>query len=611
MQSQPRLVGLLAAAVSAAVGILGTTCAIQAQCVLSFAAALNNPTATAPNFVVSGDFNGDGHPDLAVSNLSSNNVSILLGSATGTFQAAVNYPVGSFPDGIAVADFNGDGRPDLAVANASGGGISILLGSGNGSFLAAVNYTVGANCASIAVGDFNDDGRPDLAVTNYGGGHNYVSILLGVGNGTFQAPVNYNVGNGPDCVVVGDFNGDGRPDLAVANGNGTTVSILTGNANGTFQAAVNYNVGNSPKSIAVGDFNADGRPDLAVSNGNSNNVSILLGNAAGTFQPSVNYPVGNSPLSVAVGDFNGDSRTDLVVVDQLDATISVLLGNGNGTFQAATNFVTGSSPQTVAVADFNSDSRPDLAVVLFGNTVSTIMNTSFASFPSPTITQQPLPQLVQAGASAVFTVAAVGNGNPQPLAYQWRRNGTPLVNGGNISGVATSTLTISPATPADTASYDVLVSSPACSGAPLVTSSTAGVLAVADQCAGEVPVITSQPTGQNAQSGATVGFSMVASSPPQLGPVTYQWRRNGIALANGGGVLGCTSQFLTLSGVATTDSGAAFDCVVTNSCGSARSDPAGLSVHNQCGSADFNGDGDLGTDADIESFFRVLGGGNC
>jgi len=468
----------------AALGLLlATAIPALAQCQLSFAAAANYATGTQPRSVAVGDFNADGRPDLAVANTVSNSMSILLGNANGTFQGAVNYAAGSGPISVAVGDFNADGRPDLAVANYNDFGvastISIRLGNPDGTFQSRVTYGAGVGPRSTAVGDFNADGRPDLAVANEGS--NNVSILLGNVNGTFQGAVNYAVGFDPWSVAVGDFNADGRPDLAVANGD--NVSILAGNANGTFQAPVNYAAGSFPISIAVGDFNADGRPDLAVANNSSNNnVSILLGNANGTFQAAVNYAVGGSPSSVAVADFNADGRPDLAVANNSSNNVSILLGNVNGTFQAAFNYAAGFGPFSVAVGDFNADGRPDLAVTNFGpNTVSVLLNTG--SFPAPVILQQPASQTVQAGQIAALAVTANGFGNT--LTYQWRKNGVAVANGGNISGATSTTLFFTPALPGDTASYDVVVSAPTCAGGTQVTTSAAGVLGVTPSSAAQ------------------------------------------------------------------------------------------------------------------------------
>ncbi len=280
-----------------------------------------------------------------------------------SFQAAVDYTAGAQPNFVAAGDFNGDGRVDLVVANSASNNnnVSILLGNGDGIFQTAVNYTAGAGPTGVAVGDFNGDGKADLAVTN--GGSNNVSVLLGNGDGTFQAAVNYGTGTGPFFVAVGDFNGDGKADLVVANYGGTNVSVLLGKGDGTFSPAVNYNAGGAPESVAVGDFNGDGKADLVVvNNTDPGSVSVLLGNGDGTFQ-AVNYGLGlgNQPQAVAVGDFNGDGKADLAVTNY-GGNVSVLLGNGDGTFQAAVNYGLGTGLRAIAVGDFNGDGKADLVV---------------------------------------------------------------------------------------------------------------------------------------------------------------------------------------------------------------------------------------------------------
>jgi len=350
---------------------------------MPFNPAVNYGTGNMIYGVAVGDFDGDGAPDLAVTNFADNNVSILLGNGDGTFAAAVNYPAGTGPNFVAVGDFNGDGDLDLAVSNYNSHNVSILLGNGDGTFAAAVNYAVGSAPISVAVGDFNGDTNLDLAVSNWTS--NNVSILLGNGAGAFAAAVNYPAGTGVNFVAVGDFNGDTNLDLAVPNFADNNVSILLGNGDGTFAAAVNYAVGTGPTYIAVGDFNGDTNLDLAVSNWSGNNVSILLGNGAGAFAAAVNYAVGTNPWSVAVGDFNGDTNLDMAVVNNGSNNVSILLGNGDGTFAAAVNYAVGSAPRIVAVGDFNSDSAPDLAVTNFAdNNVSILLNTAPPTPPTVT-----------------------------------------------------------------------------------------------------------------------------------------------------------------------------------------------------------------------------------
>ena len=240
--------------------------------------------------------------------------------------------VGRFPTSVTAGDFNGDGNLDLAVINLGSHNVSVLLGNGDGTFRAAANYDVGFFPHSVTSGDFNGDGKPDLAVAS--SGSNNVSILLGNGDGTFQAALSYGVGRAPVSVTSADFNGDGKLDLVAANGSFDTfapegsVSVLLGNGDGTFQAAVNYDVGFLPLSVMSGDFNGDGKLDLAVANQKSNSVSVLLGNGDGTFRVAVSYSAGTGPASVTSGDFNGDGKLDLVTANTYGNNVSILLDTG-------------------------------------------------------------------------------------------------------------------------------------------------------------------------------------------------------------------------------------------------------------------------------------------
>jgi hypothetical protein len=330
---------------------------------------------TGPGALVSGDFDGNGGTDLAVANADSSSLSILLGNGDGTFQDQVWYAVGNAPDALVSGDFNGDGRLDLASANAASGDVSVLLGNGDGTFQDPVAYTVGSDPGAIVSGDFNGDGRIDLAVANLGSldsegnlvpGTNVVAVLLGNGDGTFQDPVTCAVGSYPDSLVSGDFNGDGRTDLAVANGFSKDVSVLLGHGDGTFQEQVTYAVGSYPDSLAAGDFNGDGRTDLAVANygsyPNPGTVSVLLSHSDGTFQDQVTYAVGSEPRALVAGDFDGNGRTDLAVVNGGSGDMSVLLGKGDGTFQKAVTRAAVSVPVALVSGDFDGDGRTDLAV---------------------------------------------------------------------------------------------------------------------------------------------------------------------------------------------------------------------------------------------------------
>ena len=250
------------------------------------------------------------------------------------------------------------------------------------NFAQAKNYATGESPASVAIGDVDGDGNADLAVANHVS--NNVSVLLNNGNGTFAAAVSYATGSGPASVAIGDVNGDGKADLAVANIGSRTVSVLLNNGSGTFAAAVSYATGVLPVSVAIGDVDGDGKADLAVVNSLSNTVSVLLNNGNGTFAAAVNYATGYSPFSVAIDDVNGDGKADLAVAIYSSNNVSVLLNQGNGTFAAPVNYATGSGPRSVAIGDVDGDGKADLAVAIrFSNTVAVLLNKGSGTFAAP------------------------------------------------------------------------------------------------------------------------------------------------------------------------------------------------------------------------------------
>jgi hypothetical protein len=344
---------------------------------------------------VAADFNGDGIPDLAI--LSDNGVVILLGNGDGNFTQAAKSPLAigasdSDNTSIAVGDFNSDGIADLIVTNtawSSSGSVGtaiVLLGNGNGTFTASAKspFATGKGAAFAAVADFNGDGNADLAVLN-GNGANTLTILLGNGTGGFSTSNPITVGNSPSFAVAGDFNADGKVDLAVANQGDNTVTILLGNGNGGFAAAKGspVSVGNNPISIAMGDINGDGKLDLAVANAGNAVVSILQGNNDGTFISATSQwiALSNSPQSISIGDFNGDGIADLVTIFQYSGTEAILLGNGKGIFTPVANPPAsgGYNPLAVAVGDFNGDGVADLVVTNANSTTASVQLTTAQS----------------------------------------------------------------------------------------------------------------------------------------------------------------------------------------------------------------------------------------
>ena len=225
--------------------------------------------------------------------------------------------------------------------------------------------TTGLAPYRMAQGDFNLDGKTDLAVANLGG--NTVSIFMGNGDGTFQAAQNVSVSSRPFSVSVGDFNGDGKPDLAVGFESSVGISILLGNGDGTFQAPRSTAAGSSSYGSVAGDFNRDGKLDLAVADYFSGRVFVLVGNGDGTFQPAVAYGVNGNPIFIRTADLDGDGNLDLVVGAFDGPSVSVLLGVGDGTFQPAQNYTAGNQGSDVAIADFNNDGKLDLIATSQGD----------------------------------------------------------------------------------------------------------------------------------------------------------------------------------------------------------------------------------------------------
>ncbi len=344
----------------------------------------------APMGIASGHFSTSGNVDLAVTDSSSSSVHILTGDGHGGFSTSSTVTVGSQPTGITQGDFNHDGKLDLAVTNAGSGNVSVLLGQGNGSFTVqspiSVGPSTGTGATSIIALDTTGDGNLDLVTANPLQGN--FAVLTGNGDGTFAAADYYQVPNGPAYVTAGDFNRNGKPDLAVTESTGGMVAVLRSNTLPTpvpggrsFTASASQPAGNGnmADSVATGDFNHDGFQDIAVSYLEDNAVRVLQGNGKGGFGPAATYAVGAQPYQVVSGDLNNDGYKDLVTVNTSINTkpgsISVLMNkaDGSGTFMPAQSYTVGWLPYGAAIGDLNGDGIADLAVTNYGDSTVSIL----------------------------------------------------------------------------------------------------------------------------------------------------------------------------------------------------------------------------------------------
>ena len=358
----------------------------------TFHAGPSRGTGHEPRYVAAGDFNRDGKMDLAVANALDQTVSIFLGQGNGSFQAGNSYCTSYYPESLIVTDYNGDGNLDIiqGAGDARGLGpgiesenIDILPGNGDGTFRGAISIPVAGSSITgtfLATGDFNGDGKLDAILNDKFGDILY--LAAGAGGGNFQAPVALPSlaagGNqtGPSGAVVGDFNGDGRLDLAVTEAFAGRVAVLLNSAAGLQLSGAFASGGAVPGPIAAADFNGDGRLDLAVVNAppddrtTPGNLTVFFGGGNGAFQLNHTYSAGSLPTAVAVADLNGDGKPDLVVTDESDpfveprvaGAVYVFLNDGHGGFGTPLKLTAGTYPYRVSVGDLNADGNPDLVV---------------------------------------------------------------------------------------------------------------------------------------------------------------------------------------------------------------------------------------------------------
>jgi hypothetical protein len=378
-----------------------------------------NPLGGIGGPVIAADLNGDGILDLVATVellTGGTDVGVLLGNGDGTFGAVQLYPDAGGVQGLQTGDFNGDGIPDLVTLALQSGNtpanVAVLLGNGDGTFRTPIVFNLNADAYDIAVGDFNGDGKLDVAVSEFF--ENRLQILLGNGDGSFRAREAFG-GRHPSGIAVGDFNQDGKLDLAVANGtvNPASISILLGNGNGSFQTPIELSGGFFAGTLLTADFNGDGILDLAGFSGTGPNgpVDVFLGKGDGYFQRPIHSSTEIFTENEVVGDFNGDGIPDLAVNGYDDdpnsrEVVSMLFGKGDGSFQSPHLIGTGVyNLEEMTAGDFNQDGRLDLALTTAGDYQNVFVLLSSPLLFSPTSVLWTEQQVVgQASAPATTTL---------------------------------------------------------------------------------------------------------------------------------------------------------------------------------------------------------------
>jgi len=353
---------------------------LGSQSIIASPGTIKIKVGKSPGSVEAADFNNDKFTDLAVTSETDSSVTVLLGNGKGGFTEAESSPffAGSIPNDISINDFNKDGNMDLAFANHEKKYLTVLLGNGKGNFTAApaspfpvkgIPHTHG-----IAAGNFNTDGRLDLATDSWG--NDQVEVLFGDSANLFsKTGMFFKVGKRPyQRLRAADINSDGVDDIVTTNSEGNNATILLANGKGGFYEAAGspFACGDAPFGIAIGDLNADGKLDLAIINspgsmaeGNGKNgLTVLLGDGTGKFitMKGSPYEAGKIPNRVAIGDVNGDGINDIVTSDNDSNKIYLFSMNKNGSILSSSSITVGNHPKGVAIVDLNGDGKGDIVV---------------------------------------------------------------------------------------------------------------------------------------------------------------------------------------------------------------------------------------------------------
>lgn len=477
-----------------------------------------------PDLVIADDYSGD----ISIyQNISSNGIlafapRLVLPDLPGAY---------ANPSTIAVADLDGDGRPDIVALNADSSVVSVFRNISTlgilttNSFAPRIDLPGGNVMRGLAVQDLNGDGKPDIVTGNYGG--NTVSIfqnLSSLGSISFGPSVDFAAGSTPMMLAIGDLDGDGNPDIVVPNQGDYTISVFRNLGTGgtittnSFASRVILPAAAGLESVTIGDVDGDGKLDIAVANWGGQSISIIRNLTSGSgitsnsFAPHVDFPLGGNGHRVVLGDLSGDGKPDLAAVSEQNSLLSLFHNLSTpGTFTTGSlasrlDFATGYNASGLAIGDLNGDGKPD---IVFGNVYSSSISIYLNNIPTstlPVISDQPQDAYVYAYGTASFNVGASG-----ASIYQW------LFNGSNVLNAASSTLTLSNIVQSELGQYSVIVGN----GSGSVTSSVANLYMY--------PSIVTPFTGIVTDWGQATTLSVTAWGS---GILNYQWYDNGVIIPN-------------------------------------------------------------------------------
>ncbi|MCU0420692.1 MAG: FG-GAP-like repeat-containing protein [Cyclobacteriaceae bacterium] len=372
-----------------------------------FSPKVDFPANANPGSSAAADFDGDGKVDLVTGNNGGLTLSVFRNTSTGvgniSYAAPIDLSLIAFPQSVAVGDLDGDGKPDILVANHqfANNNVSVFRNTstaGSLSFAPRVSFAPAEDPSSVAIGDVDGDGKADLAVTNQGS--NSVSIFRNTGTGpgtiTYAARVDFTTGTTPVAVLLGDLDGDRKPDLAVVNNGGNTVSVFrntsTGAGNIAYAARIDVATGTGPRFVSAGDLDEDGKLELAVANTGNTSVSVLRNTSTGVgnigFAPRVDFVTGLNPRSVSIGDLNGDSKADLAVANAGNERVSVFRNTstaGTISLEPKVDLITAINPNSVAIADLDGDGKADLTVTNSGSSSLSVLRNNPNLVGDPTL----------------------------------------------------------------------------------------------------------------------------------------------------------------------------------------------------------------------------------